>query len=56
MLRVPTDINLFIGMPHGFRLYEDANSAAERWDKVMEEGVRWALTKPKPVNEFHVKT
>lgn len=52
--RVPTDVNLFWGMPHGFRWYEDDIPSSKRWDKVMEEGVSWALTKPVP-NEFDVK-
>ncbi|CAM1503544.1 Fc.00g011350.m01.CDS01 [Cosmosporella sp. VM-42] len=53
---VPTDVNLFLGMPHGFRCYEDKLTASERWDRVMEEGVCWILAEPVPSNEFHVKT
>lgn len=54
MGRVPTDVNLFWGMPHGFRWYEDDIPSSKRWDKVMEDGVSWALTEPAP-NEFDVK-
>lgn len=54
--RVPTDVNLFIGLPHGFRSYEEKLSASGRWDKVVENGIRWALSDPLPSNEFHVKT
>ncbi|KAF4982099.1 hypothetical protein FZEAL_2205 [Fusarium zealandicum] len=32
---VPTDVNLFVGLPHGFRSYEDKLSASdERWDEI----------------------
>ncbi|KAF4437907.1 hypothetical protein F53441_12913 [Fusarium austroafricanum] len=34
---VPTDVNLFIGLPHGFRSYEEKLSASARWDKVIED-------------------
>ncbi|UPK89223.1 hypothetical protein LCI18_000158 [Fusarium solani-melongenae] len=53
---VPTDVNLFIGLPHGFRSYEEKLSASARWDRVIEEGICWALSGPSPSNEFHVKT
>ncbi|RGP69074.1 ab hydrolase superfamily [Fusarium longipes] len=51
---VPTDVNLFVGLPHGFRSYEEKLSASARWDKVVEDGICWALSGPSP-NEFHVK-
>ncbi|KAH6950037.1 Alpha/Beta hydrolase protein [Fusarium avenaceum] len=53
---VPTDVNLFIGLPHGFRSYEEKLSASARWDKVIEDGICWALSDPLPSHEFHVKT
>ncbi|KAH7129436.1 Alpha/Beta hydrolase protein [Dactylonectria estremocensis] len=53
---VPTDVNLFMGLPHGFRWYDEKISASRRWDKVVEEGILWALTEPLPNNEFHIKT
>ncbi|KAF4461439.1 ab hydrolase superfamily [Fusarium albosuccineum] len=53
---VPTDVNLFVGLPHGFRSYEEKLSASARWDRVIEDGICWALSGPSPSNEFHVKT
>ncbi|KAH6995903.1 Alpha/Beta hydrolase protein [Ilyonectria sp. MPI-CAGE-AT-0026] len=54
--RVPTDVNLFQGVPHGFRRFGDSLSASARWDKVMEDGIRWALSKPSPADDFVIKT
>lgn len=51
---VPTDISLFKGLPHGFRRYGNLTEAA-RWDRVMEDGIRWAVGKPSPSYEFNVK-
>ncbi|KAM0477959.1 hypothetical protein ACHAP7_006147 [Fusarium lateritium] len=53
---VPTDVNLFIGLPHGFRSYEEKLSASARWDKVIDDGICWALSDPPPSHGFHVKT
>ncbi|SCO01870.1 related to lipase/esterase [Fusarium fujikuroi] len=52
---VPTDIHLFLGLPHGFRSHEEKLSAFNRWDKVIEDGVGWILSEPL-CSEFHVKT
>ncbi|EWG51020.1 hypothetical protein FVEG_10132 [Fusarium verticillioides 7600] len=52
---VPTDVNLFLGLPHGFRSHEEKLSAYNRWDKVIEDGIGWILSKP-VCSEFHVKT
>ncbi|QGI86797.1 hypothetical protein CEK25_013526 [Fusarium fujikuroi] len=52
---VPTDVNLFLGLPHGFRSHEEKLSAFNRWDKVIEDGVGWILSEPL-CSEFHVKT
>ncbi|EMT65722.1 AB hydrolase superfamily protein B1A11.02 [Fusarium odoratissimum] len=52
---VPTDVNLFLGLPHGFRSHEEKIPASERWDKVIEDGVGWILSRPL-CSEFHVKT
>lgn len=52
--RVPTDINLFKGLPHGFRRYKQLTETA-RWDRVMEDGIRWAVGKPSPSHKFDVK-
>ncbi|KAJ9418758.1 Alpha/Beta hydrolase protein [Fusarium oxysporum] len=52
---VPTDVSLFLGLPHGFRSHEEKLSAFNRWDKVIEDGVGWILSAPL-CSEFHVKT
>lgn len=52
--RVPTDISLFKGLPHGFRRHGQL-SAGARWDRVIEDGIRWAVGKPKASGEFNVK-
>jgi hypothetical protein len=52
---VPTDVHVFKGLPHGFRRYGDELSESERWDRVMEEGITWALSNPE-AREFEVKT
>ncbi|KAF4447335.1 hypothetical protein F53441_9132 [Fusarium austroafricanum] len=53
---VPTDIHVFKGLPHGFRRYGDQLSECKRWDKVMEQGIKWALSKPEPSCKFDVKS
>ena len=44
--RVPTDVNVFPGVPHGFRRHGDKLSASKRWDEVMSGGITWALSNP----------
>lgn len=44
--RVPTEVNVFPGVPHGFRRYGDKLSASKRWDEVMSGGITWALSNP----------
>lgn len=53
--RVPTDINVFKGVPHGFRRFGDALSASKRWDNVIDEGIKWVLSNPAATNNFDVK-
>ncbi|KAK3904258.1 Alpha/Beta hydrolase protein [Staphylotrichum tortipilum] len=53
---VPTDVNLFKGVPHGFRRYGDQLSECERWDRVVERGVEWALAGPEATGVFEIKT
>ncbi len=53
---VPTDVNLFNGVPHGFRRYGDQLSECERWDRVVERGIEWALGGPKATGVFEIKT
>jgi len=43
---VPTDINVFKGLPHGFRRFGESLSECKRWDRVMESGIVWALAEP----------
>ncbi|KAJ4244177.1 hypothetical protein NW762_014558 [Fusarium torreyae] len=53
---VPTDIHVFKGLPHGFRRFGDQLTESKRWDSVMEDGIRWALSKPEASGKFEVKT
>ncbi|KAF5017611.1 hypothetical protein F66182_10437 [Fusarium sp. NRRL 66182] len=53
---VPTDIHVFKGLPHGFRRFGKQLSETKRWDRVMEDGIRWAISNPEPSWKFHVKT
>ncbi|XEV04422.1 hypothetical protein FSHL1_009709 [Fusarium sambucinum] len=52
---VPTDIHVFKGLPHGFRRFGDQLSESKRWDKVMENGIKWALSNPEPTGKFEIK-
>ncbi|KAG8631138.1 hypothetical protein KVT40_000278 [Elsinoe batatas] len=53
---VPTQINLFQGLPHGFRRFGAQLSASRRWDNVMAGGIRWALSNPASTGEFRIET
>lgn len=46
--RVPTDTYVFPGVPHGFRSVGDLVSN-EAWDRVMSDGIAWALSNPPAV-------
>ncbi|KAK0752622.1 Alpha/Beta hydrolase protein [Schizothecium vesticola] len=54
--RVPTDVSLFPGVPHGFRRFGDKLSECKRWDQVVEGGILWVLAEPEATGEFVVKT
>ncbi|KAL4775431.1 Alpha/Beta hydrolase protein [Aspergillus nidulans var. acristatus] len=45
---VPTQTNVFKGVPHGFRRYGDRLSVCKKWDEVMAGGIKWALDEPAP--------
>jgi acetyl esterase/lipase len=51
---VPTEVRLFKGVPHGHRQFGTLK-ASKDWDKCVEEGILWALGKPKATGEFDVK-
>lgn len=53
--RVPTNINVFKGLPHGFRRYGKLLSASAHWDNTVNEGIRWALSHPAATNEFSIR-
>ncbi|KAJ5436686.1 Alpha/beta hydrolase fold-3 [Penicillium cf. griseofulvum] len=53
--RVPTNVNVFKGMPHGFRRFGDRLSVCKQWDQTMEDGIRWALAKPAAPGEFIIQ-
>ncbi|RJE25056.1 lipase esterase [Aspergillus sclerotialis] len=53
---VPTSVNVFKGVPHGFRRFGDKLSVCKRWDEVMEQGIRWALTNPSASGRFVINT
>ncbi|KAM5344094.1 hypothetical protein ACJ41O_012631 [Fusarium nematophilum] len=53
---VPTDIHVFKGLPHGFRRFGKQLTECDRWDKVMEDGIRWALSCPDPSWTFSIQS
>ncbi|KAH6853127.1 Alpha/Beta hydrolase protein [Chaetomium sp. MPI-CAGE-AT-0009] len=52
---VPTNVNVFPGMPHAFRRYGDALSESAHWDAVMHGGIKWALSRPQATGDFEIK-
>ncbi|KAK3386874.1 Alpha/Beta hydrolase protein [Podospora didyma] len=52
---VATDVSVFQGVPHAFRQFGDKLAASKRWDEVVENGIRWALSKPAPSGKFTAK-
>ncbi|CAG8255716.1 unnamed protein product [Penicillium nalgiovense] len=52
---VPTSINVFKGVPHGFRRFGERLSVCKQWDQTMEDGIRWASTKPSATGEFIIR-
>ncbi|KAI3394710.1 hypothetical protein diail_2295 [Diaporthe ilicicola] len=53
---VPVDVHMFPGLPHGFRRVLGNLSESARWDRVMEQGIAWALSNPIGTGAFEIKT
>lgn len=49
-----TDINLFKGVPHGYRGAAPHLEASKAWDEVLQQGILWTLSKPKVTGKFEV--
>lgn len=54
LCRVPTNVNVFKGVPHGFRRFGEKLTVCKTWDRVMEEGITWALNTPSASGEFTI--
>ena len=52
---VPTNVNVFQGVPHGFTRFGDALPATEHWYRVFAEGVLWSLSAPAPAAEMEIR-
>lgn len=52
---VSTDVHVFRGVPHAFRRFGDKLSASKYWDRVMNDGISWALTNP-TAGPFEIKS
>ncbi|CAI7622585.1 unnamed protein product [Penicillium discolor] len=52
---VPTNINVFKGVPHGFRRFGERLAVCKQWDQTMEDGIRWAIAKPSASGEFVIR-
>ncbi|KAL1955021.1 hypothetical protein VTO42DRAFT_312 [Malbranchea cinnamomea] len=52
---VPTKVDVYPGVPHGFRRYGDGlPSACKRWDETIYEGIKWALSEPAATGKFEI--
>jgi hypothetical protein len=47
---------MFLGMPHSFRAYGDRLTETKRWDDIVANGIRWALSKPAASGVFTINT
>ncbi|KAK3650404.1 hypothetical protein LTR56_006383 [Elasticomyces elasticus] len=56
MCGVPTDVNVFEGLPHGFRRFGERLSECKRWDSVLVDGIKWILGGPAYSEDFIIKT
>ncbi|KAK5202987.1 hypothetical protein LTR96_011124 [Exophiala xenobiotica] len=52
---VPININVFKGLPHGFRRFGKRLPASDHWDNVMNQGILWALGSPCASGQFAVR-
>ncbi|KAI9926155.1 hypothetical protein MW887_004618 [Aspergillus wentii] len=52
---VPTKVNVFKGLPHGFRRYGDKLSLSKKYDEVMYQGIKWALSEPEATGKFDIQ-
>ncbi|KAI1772700.1 Alpha/Beta hydrolase protein [Hypoxylon cercidicola] len=52
---VPTDVHVFPGLPHSFAMFP-ALPETERWNKAMDEGISWILSKPTASGVLDLKT
>jgi acetyl esterase/lipase len=52
--KVPTETRLFKGVPHGHRRFGKALKASDAWDKCIEDGIAFALSKPAATGKFEV--
>lgn len=55
-ISVPIDVHMFPGLPHGFRRVLGKLSESARWDRVIEQGIAWALSKPTATGIFEIKS
>lgn len=53
---VPTRVDVFPGLPHGFRRFGDRLTECRRWDRVIVEGIGWALSNPPLPERFSIAT
>lgn len=54
--RVPVDVHVFPGLPHGFRRVLGELAESARWDRAIEQGIAWILSKPMASGNFEIKT
>jgi acetyl esterase/lipase len=53
--KVPTEVRMFKGVPHGHRRFGKALKASAHWDQCVDEGILWVLSKPEATGKFDVK-
>lgn len=54
--RVPVDVHMFPGLPHGFRRVLGKLEESARWDRAIEQGIAWVLSKPTASGSMEIKT